>query len=301
LEKSNYRIDEIELKDFINILWQKIITVLTITTIFTLLSLIHAFVTPDLYKSEALLAPTTQSDSLSNKLGSLSSLSGLTGISIPVEAGNKTTEAIARMKSYKFFVNLVMPNIKLENLLAVDGWNAGNNILKYDDTIFDISKKTWAKNSKAPSSQEAYIAYQDIFKISQDSKTSFVSISIEHHSPHIAKTWLEIVINNVNESMRETDRADAQKAIDFLNESASLTKLSEIKSAISILIEDQMKALMLAEANKNYIFKEIESPIASEQPFYPNKLLIVFLGILLGFTFGIFAAFYKFYFESVRT
>ena len=62
-----------------------------------------------------------------------------------------------------------------------------------------------------------------------------------------------------------------------------------------------MKALMLAEANEDYIFKEIESPIAPEIPFYPNKILIVVLGILLGLTFGMLAALYKFYFESIRS
>ena len=69
-----------------------------------------------------------------------------------------------------------------------------------------------------PSDQEAYEKYKNILSINDDKKTGFVSVSISHPSPYIAKEWTDIIIFNINESMREVDKRDSLNSINFLNQ-----------------------------------------------------------------------------------
>ena len=56
----------------------------------------------------------------------------------------------------------------------------------------------------------------------------------------------------------------------------------EIRDAISSLQQEEMKRLMMVEANENYIFKVIDSPLIPEIKFKPKRSLIVMLGLILG-------------------
>ena len=110
-----------------------------LTTIAAVLSVLYALSLPNIYTSKALLAPSSSNNSTSN-MGAYSSLAGLAGISLPGgESGNPIIEAMARIKSFDFFVNYFVPNIKIENLVAVDSWLREDNIMIYKSNIFDNS------------------------------------------------------------------------------------------------------------------------------------------------------------------
>tara|TARA_B100001057_G_scaffold63877_1_gene57433 strand:+ start:347 stop:1306 length:960 start_codon:yes stop_codon:yes gene_type:complete len=291
---------EIDLKELFLILWNKKILISFITTIAAILSLLYALSLPNIYSSHALLAPSNPNESLTSKLGAYSALAGMAGVSIPGTTSDPSLEAIERIKSFDFFSNHFLPYIKLENLVAVEEWVPGKNTLLYDEEAFDSNNGMWIRKveyplSIIPSNQEAYRVYREILSISLDQKNQFVSVSISHKSPFLTKKWLDIIIKNINESMREIDKQSALNSINFLNESSQVTNLIEIKEVLAQLLEGQMQKLMLASANKNYIYKEIESPVAPETKSSPSRGMICILGTILGGIFGILLAFVSHY------
>ena len=136
--------------------------------------------------------------------------------------------------------------------------------------------------SNIPSSQEAYKVYKEIMRISEDKKTLFVTLSIEHKSPFIAQQWVEIIMDQLDQVMRNQDKQTAMKSIEYLNTLALTVNYEEIKKALSSLQEQQMKQLMMVEANDNYIFKVLDSPIVPEVKSQPKRSLIVILGSMIG-------------------
>tara|TARA_B110000879_G_scaffold42418_1_gene59898 strand:+ start:260 stop:1189 length:930 start_codon:yes stop_codon:yes gene_type:complete len=279
--------DEIDVREIFSILLKRKYLISLLTTIAAVLSVLYALSLPNIYTSKALLAPSSSNNSTSN-MGAYSSLAGLAGISLPGgESGNPIIEAMARIKSFDFFVNYFVPNIKIENLVAVDSWLREDNIMIYKSNIFDNSNGKWILDGKPslegiPSNQQAYEIYKGILSVSQDKRTSFVSMTIDHKSPHVAKEWLGIIIDNINESMREEERNTAINFINFLNENSKTTNINQIKEVISQLLESQMQNLMLASSNKNYIFKTLDSPIAPEIKSSPQRPMICILGTLFG-------------------
>ena len=280
--------NELDLKDLFSIILQRKKLVLSIFVAISFASLLFALFSPNVYRSHSILAPTSQEDSLSSMLGSYSSLAGIAGISLPSEPANKSVEAIERIISFNFFSNYFLPNIKLENLFASKGWDQLEDKIIYDDNIFDSYKNKWVRDEdfpkKAkPSEQEAYEVYLEIIKISEDNNTGFVKLSIDSYSPNIAQKWLEIIIYNINESMRLEDKELTLDYINYLNQAFKETTQSEIRESITQLLQVQMQKFMVTEYSKDYIFKYIEQPLAPEEEDSPNRMLIVILGSFFGF------------------
>ena len=283
---NNYD-DEIDLRELFHVLWDKIFYIGAITSIFSLISIIYALMLPNIYQSQAVMMPMEANQGMSGMLGQYSGMASLAGISLPSESGSKAQEAEARIKSFEFFSNDFLPHIKLENLMAVKKWNQASNTLIYDASDFNSESGQWLRKVKPPtstipSSQEAYKQYIEIMSVNEDIKTSFVTLSVEHESPVIAQQWVEIIIDQIDQVMRDQDRQTALQSIEYLNTLVPTVNYEEIKKGLASLQQEQMKRLMMVEANENYIFKVLDSPIVPEMKVKPKRSLIVILGTMLG-------------------
>ena len=276
---SNSLDNEIDLAELFSIIWNKKIFISIFTSIAALISVLYALYLPNIYTSSSLLAPTTEDNSLSSQLGSFSGLAGLAGVSLPAGTISNSQIAVKRIESFEFFSKYFLPNIKLEDLMAVDEWDAKNNTVVYDDSEFNSTSNEW---SRKPSDQKAYKEYKRALSISQEELTGLVYLSMKHKSPVVAQNWVDTIIYNINECMREIDKQDAQNSIDFLNESLKNTNSQSIKVVFAKLMESQMQTLMLASSNEAYVFKTINSPIVPEDKSSPSRALICILGTLLG-------------------
>ena len=295
----------LSLLDLTRIIWLKKYLVIFITIFSGIFSVFYALSIPNIYTSTSVLVPAGSDDSLSSKLGAFSGLAGLAGVSLP-KGSDKTPEALARINSYDFFVNEFLPEIKLENLMAVKKWDYTSRKIFYDNKLYDEKNGKWIRKVKLPrkakpSYQEAYKVYREqTINSSQDPKTSFVSISINHKSPDIAKKWLDIIIKKINQHMKIIDKSLAENSIAFLNNAANETNITQIKVVISKLLEDQMQDLMLTEATDNYVFSPITSPISPERKSKPSRPIICILITMFGFFASIVIVLASHYYPDLR-
>ena len=283
---NNYD-DDIDLSEVFNVLWDKRFYLGAITSIFSLISIIVALMLPNIYQSKATLMAVEQSSGMSGMVGQYSGMARLAGISLESKSSSKDQEAIARIKSFEFFSNNFLPNIKLENLMAVKKWTQASNTLTYDTSDFNSESRQWVRRakpqrSKIPTSQEAFEEFIEIMSVSKDKKTLLVTLSVKHKSPFIAQQWVEILIDQIDQVMRDQDRRTATKSIEYLNSIAPTVNYEDIKKALSALQQEQMKRLMMVEANDNYIFKVLDSPIVPEVKSRPKRSLVVIWGTILG-------------------
>lgn len=285
--------NEIDIIEIFSFLWDKKYYIFTITLSCTLLSIYYALSLPNIYTSEAEMLPVDEKGKMSGALSQYSSMASLAGISLPTESVSKSQEAMARIESFDFFSNHFLPSILLEDLLAVKNWNHETNNLTYEEEIFNSESREWVRKvsypqSKIPSSQEAYEKYLKILRITENKKTSFVTLSIEHFSPFIAKQWVELIIDQIDEVMRNQDKIQATRSIEYLNSLSISVSNEEIKNTFAKLKQEQMKQLMMVEANDNYVFNVLDSPLAPEIRSEPNRVVITILGTILGIFLSIF-------------
>jgi hypothetical protein len=48
--------------------------------------------------------------------------------------------------------------------------------------------------------------------LSEDKKSGFITLSIKHQSPFVAKQWVELVVNEINSFYRQKDKLESEKA-----------------------------------------------------------------------------------------
>ena len=171
----------------------------------------------------------------------------------------------------------------------------------YDKNIYDKKSGTWVRDfsypqQQIPSAQESYKVFQEQhLSLSEDKKSGFITLSIKHQSPFVAKKWTELVVNEVNSFYRQKDKSESEKAVSYLNQQISMSGLSEIKQALAKLLQEETKKLALIEANEFYVFDYIDPPVVMETKSEPNRAIICILSTILGGMLGIVLALIKYY------
>ena len=277
--------DEIDLKDLLRFFINKKLSIFFITFIFSLLSLVLALSLPNIYMSKSTLSAVSDEDSLSSKIESFSSFAPY-GLGLSRETLLRSDEIIERIKSYDFFSRYFLTNIDLKNMSSVKSWDASSNTITYS--------KSFSENGKIPSNQEAYATYLKKISIKKDQKTSLITISAEHKSPFIAKKWVDLIIYNINESMREEDANTAKKAIQFLTETTKSTNIQSLNDSVNILLKNQMQILMLAASNEAYALKVIDPPFVPEKKYKPSRLKICIIGTIIGLLLSVLYSFIQY-------
>ena len=287
----NYDSDdnEIDFKNLVLIFWSSKLKIFLITSFFVISSIIYSLSLPNIYQSNAVLAPTSSSNSnLSSLASQYSGMASLAGISIPSSSEvDKVAMAIEVIKSLSFFEVFVPTYDIYFALQATKGWDSSTNSLIVNPEIFNVSSNKWIDESNfsingRPSMQSAHMNFLSQLDIEIDSKTRFVTISFKHFSPFIAKEIVDLLVIEINERTKAEDISVAQNSITFLEKEAARTKFSSIISAINILIEQQLEVITFANATPEYLLKTLSPPIASERKALPQRSLIVILSFILG-------------------
>jgi uncharacterized protein involved in exopolysaccharide biosynthesis len=279
--------DEIDLRELFAVIWQGKWIIIAVTAIFAVAAVFYALSLPNIYKSEALLAPAAEQKSagLSGQLGGLAALAG---VSLGSGAGvDKTVLAIEVVKSRDFLGRFIQQRIQLQDLMAVQSWDLTTNTLKYDSELYNSQTQQWLQDLKPakqaePSLQQAYKVLSGALNIEQDKASGMVKLSIEHQSPYLAQNWVQMLIAEINLEMKTRDIEEAEKSIAYLQQQISQTNIADLRSALYSLIEEQTKTLMLANVREEYAFKVVDSPIVPEEKAGPARAILVIIGTFLG-------------------
>lgn len=289
MSNSPNKIDSnINIAELFEIIWKKKITLFIYILFFVIAGTTYAFSMPNIYKSQAILSSVQIDNNINRNIQNYSSIASLAGIDLSnSNTVNQKAEALKKIESLSFFSNHILPNIYLANLMAKPKWNEKDNVLIYDSNRYDMDNNKWMKQHlqdgyEMPTSQESYEKFKDLLLIEDDKSSGFITISIHHQSPYIAKDWIDLIFKQINHSMRMEKKEVVEKSIQFLNTKMQETNFSETKQVLSQLIENQMQQLVMIEANENYIFKYIDPPFIPENPYGPKRISMILYSLLLG-------------------
>ena len=286
--------DEIDIKSLLKIILINRRLIITTTASFAIIALIYSLTLSNIYQSTALLSPVGDQSSSGQSMSNIGGLASLAGINISSTSGGNSTKAITKITTLSFFEENILPNIFLPDLMAVRTWDEENNSVIYDSS-YNVQTGKW---NEIPHPQKSFKAFKDRLQVSQDYDTKFLTISIKHESPHIAKEWAELVVNEINDSFRAKDKREAESAMKFLNSQMALTSYTEIKQVVSEILKQKMQQLALIETNEFYVFSYLDQPAVARKKIEPSRTSICILGTLLGFMLGVIIVLVRGYFKE---
>tara|TARA_B100000575_G_C23136234_1_gene660150 strand:+ start:1019 stop:1924 length:906 start_codon:yes stop_codon:yes gene_type:complete len=286
--------DEIDIKSLFKILLNGKLVIFSSTVLFSIIAVTYSLTLSNIYQSTALLSPVGEQSSSSGSLGDMGGLASLAGISISSSSGGNSTKAITKMTTLSFFEENILPNIFLPDLMAAKTWDEESNSIIYNSKY----NPQTAKWTEIPHPQKSYKEFMRKLQITQNQKTKFITISFKHRSPHIAKEWIELVVNQINDSFRAKDKLEAEAAMNFLNAQMALTSYTEIKQVVAEILKQKMQQLALIEANEFYVFSYLDQPAVPRKKIEPSRSSISMLGSIFGFMLGVLIVLVRSYFKK---
>ncbi|PKF76404.1 LPS O-antigen length regulator [Vibrio sp. vnigr-6D03] len=281
---------EIDLRELFNALWKGKWIIIVTTFVFAVGAVLYALSLPNIYKSDALLAPAESSNGggLSKMAGQLGGLAALAGVNLDAGESSQTDLAVRVMKSRQFVEAFVNKHDLLVPLMAAKDWDLANNKLILDGELYNPNSGEWLREEKGlrgtiPTAQEAFEVFsKEVLSINQDKESGLYTISVKNYSPYIAQQWVNWLIEDINKVMRERTIAETSQNLAYLNTQLQKTAVADMQSTFYKLIEGQTKSLMLAEVQEEFIFKVIDPAVIPELKNSPKRALILLIGSLIG-------------------
>tara|TARA_R110001599_G_scaffold3083_2_gene17219 strand:- start:328 stop:1410 length:1083 start_codon:yes stop_codon:yes gene_type:complete len=294
---------EIELKELSDAIFQGKLTIIIITIIFSILSVIYAISLPNIYKSEALLAPNIreQGGGLGALAGQFGGLASLAGINLGGGNYDKIGYTLEVIRSRQFLYNFILQNDLKAPLLAAKGWNVETNTLVYDANLYNVKSGTWVRgeNASMQSEPSLFKAYEQFVKenltVSRDSNTGMVAVGVSHYSPILARELVDKIVKEINQTIKQQDLAEATKSIRYLEKEVEATNVTSAQTMFYQLIEKQQQTIMLTKVRDDYVLKIVDPAVIAEEKTKPKRALISILGAMLGGVLAVFIVLIRYF------
>ena len=288
--------DDLSLRELFIVLWNGKLTITLITIIAAIISLYSALSQPNYYTSNILLSPANSSGANSSGLSQYSGIASLAGISIPSTGGNDVTLGLEILSSREFITNFINRKDILVPLFATKSWNELTGESTIDDQIYDVESKKWLGGpSSTPTNQEAYEVFSNMLGINENKKTGFVLVSIVNQSQVLAQQWVTWLIEDLNDHMRDRMINEASRSIKFLEDKIKFTDLSELRSMLAKMIQEQTKTVMLGNVRPEYLLNIIDPAIVPERKTGPGRAMICILGTFTGLIMACLLVFLRYF------
>lgn len=292
--------EEVDLRDLLAALWQGKWLIASFIVIGALIAGTYAFLQPNLYKSEALLAPaeSTEQNPASRLVQQYGGLASMAGIDLGDGGTDRTQIALAVLESRAFLINFINRHELLVPLIAAKGWDSKRQEWIIDRDIYDPESGEWLREveppkPKRPTDLEAFAVLKEHLSVSQKQDTGLITVSLELMSPVAAQDWLAKLIDDLNNRMRQRDIEETEKTISYLNEQIESTSLAEMRQAFFQLIENQTQRQMLAKVRDQYALRIVDPPVVPEKKSAPRRVFILALGVILAGMLAVMVIFFR--------
>ena len=104
--------------------------------------------------------------------------------------------------------------------------------------------------------------HEEVLDVGAARSTRLVTLAIEWTDPDVAAQWATILVQRLNDRLRETALREAQANVAYLQSEMAKTTLVTLQDSIGRLLESELPKLMLATGNEGFAFK-IVAPAVS--------------------------------------
>ena len=124
------RDEDIDLNEILKVIWNSKLLLFLSSSIFFVGAVVYSLSLPNIYRSEALLSPTSQENTMSSTARTYGGIASLAGINLVAQNNQSNhVKALDKLNSLSFFSDSILPNIFLPDLMAIKSWNPETNTI----------------------------------------------------------------------------------------------------------------------------------------------------------------------------
>ncbi|WP_418140340.1 Wzz/FepE/Etk N-terminal domain-containing protein [Marinobacter sp. MA] len=289
--QSYYPDDEIDLRELFAILWRGKWIITVFTVVFAAVGVLYALSKPNIYQASVLLAPAQDEGGTGGISGQLGGLASLAGISLGSGGSNQTMIAREVLQSRAFIADFIRSHSLSVPLLATEAWNDNDQVWIYNADVYNIESGQWLTDEKGeslkPTDWDLVKTFkEDHLNVSENKDTGMITLSVKSLSPLAAQQWAEWLVTDINEHMRQQDVTKANARIEYLEGKLNETNVAGMQQVFYQLIESETRTVMLANAQKEYVFETVDPAVVPQEKTEPKRALICIVATALGGILG---------------
>lgn len=275
--------NEITLAEIWNILWNDRWLVIAICVLMAGLSVAYALLATQWFRAEVVLVPVKQksggiADSLGALGGGLSGLASMAGLNL---GGDESAEPLAVLQSRNFTAEFIEEQ-QLMPVLFEDKWDAAAKRWKGEDP------KKW------PDVRDGVKLFEKKLRVvDQDKNTNLVTMTIEWKDRALAAKWANLLVERLNERMRQRALEEADRNIKYLRQEMNSSNIVTLQQSVGRLLENELQKMMLARGSAEYSFRFVDRAGEPKWRSKPNRPLVAILGTLAGGLLAMIVAFMR--------
>ena len=242
---------------------------------------ITAFVIPDKYDASSILKYSDEDydGSFQPSSGGLAGLASFGGIDLNSSSVDPIDYSIAVIESRDFLKRIIEIEKVKENLAAARSYDPNTRQSIYRSSVFDASNQTWIKDVHFMRIHSRH--YLKNLTLTKDRATGFLTVTFRHPNPIFAKDFVQLIIDELNSSIRAIELENSEKKLEFLIQRTSDTNI-EVRQALARIIEEELRKTALSSTRVDYLLQVIDPPYVPIRAEYPSRLLIIALGLFIG-------------------
>lgn len=149
---------------------------------------------------------------------------------------------------------------------------------------WDPELKSWKPDTrKIPDLSDAVdFFHREILHVGEDKKSGLILVGVEWTDAGQAAQWANVLVDMVNQQMRDRTIRDANSSIEYLRGEMRSTDQVSLQQAVGRLIESEMEKLMIARGNDEFAFRVIDAAQAPKRGIRPRIPVVLFASAMIG-------------------
>jgi capsular polysaccharide biosynthesis protein len=257
--------------DYLSILRQQRRIIFACLAFFLLAAVAVRLVMPAKYESRVVTIPaSTESGPRPAALDALASL----GVSLSSGSASPKEVAVATLNSHAFLLGF----IHRENLLPI-----------LFPTKWDSETKTW--KSAAPTDEDAFDRLSGAMAVDSSPTDNLVIVRVRWTDATTATSIANRLVRTLNRQFQSKSVTEADHMIAYLTEAYKNIQISEVRTNIANLIQDQIRQRIMAQSRDEFTLTIVDPAFPTTKRVTPGLSILLPIGLFLGLLFGIPGAF----------
>ena len=292
MDSSNNNSDEINLNSLFQSFYTAKFFIVLISLLFSISGIFYALSLPDIFKSDATLMDPVSIQSTSSSLGNISNrysgIASMAGIELPGQSATQKDVSLAMLRSRDFFRNYYDDKVLLKDLISYQEFDQLNYVDLYLPNGESIIE---------PNFINSFILFNSHFSVNHNVKNNIIKMSFQHQSPIIAKKWLDKIILDINQYVKNQEVTKASAIYEVLTNKLGEVKNPDLSFVVSKLAEKQIQTITLANVTDEFAFTIIDSASMPEKKSKPFRTWIVLLFTAVGLFISFFLVLISYYLQ----
>ena len=262
-----------------------------------LVALLYLHLATYKYTATLMVSPVTQSSqsgSISGKLGGLSSLASLAGINIGADAATQAFMLYQKGLYSRDVADLLAKDPQIMHAVFYKQWDADAKqwtppnptkraIIGFVQDLIGIPRHDW----KPPDGALLQEYITDNVNVDIEPDKPVVTITYNDQDPEFAVKFLHAIDRTVDNKLRDLALVRSNQYIGYLSDQLTKVTNADVRDALMSTLTDQENTKMMASVTAPYSAQPFGPPSASRKQMIPKPFLVLAAALVIG---GFFAS-----------